>query len=31
MPTLTMFLIATCGFALLWSLIHWIERSRGAL
>lgn len=31
MLTLTMLFIATCGFALLWALIHWIERSRGAL
>lgn len=31
MLTLTMFLVATCGFALLWALILWIERSRGAL
>lgn len=31
MLTLTMLLVATCGFALLWALIHLIEKSRGAL
>jgi hypothetical protein len=31
MLTLTMFFVATCGFALLWALIQWIEQSRGAL
>jgi hypothetical protein len=31
MLTLTMFFVATCGFAFLWALILWIERSRGAL
>ncbi len=31
MLTLTMIFVATSGFALLWALIQWIERSRGAL